>query len=1026
MESNASQSNPRIERALNLLADETFDRAVDVLNQELDENPHNSEAYWLLLVAQRQCVDEDTLIGRGIPFTNDKAYNYACRYADEAQRQHYENAAARTLFFTHTKVLKCAAEGDTFRMKKWIGHYAAHCAENDRFRTLHTLIGEAGGLAVPGDSTIGVLATLHAIYTELQGQFPTEDVTAALNDLFGLFMKHFADKAAAAASASTKAVDYNADPVRADKELRRHAATLLKGKDGQAILRWADPAAVWKACGDVPPLPATLPDGSPTDAATRYRLLAELLQKEYPEWDIKRYAVIDALYDMCGDEDGRLTFHRSILGRKNVTATELQYLALRSSEGSEAAWKYVLMQSDKLSVALPPLDAEKPVEHFLKEELDNAERRAAIHALLEDRRQWTATLEEQVLRPLQPWAERALQAPDSPHRADWEAFTEALHRAVTALTATCDMLLEKVDTAIADYDAKLLKSSQNSGKRAMITSSVTLGVALLALLASVYWLLAPQQVLNHSVYLLYGCLLGGWLILRPILVAIQKAQKESRRLRDKIKNDVARYTPACRRLTNWAPRLTNIAFLASVAALVWSLLTFNTQVGVLPISKAEDFAQLATNPLGHYALAADLDLTEQELPAIPFFFGEVDGGGHKLTGLTQRTAPWIGRNFGKVYDLTLENGTWQQALVNNNHGTLRNLTVSNVTRAFGEALPDSFRLAVLAENNTGTIANCRLTGGTVNFTADYTVSDALLLGTVAATNKGTVINCHSDMPITLGLNWMSKKAPAEHKIGSLVGNNKGGSLEGSSYTGKFTVGIADGINDGSGHVYVGGLIGREGAVSRSFFDGELAVSLTAPKDSGADGSTYCYAGGISGASGMTNSYAQGKLTVVSRAECDKTFTVYTGALTGNIPVRARIENCYHSLACSVKDTPYKKKTASYDYCIVAGRASQVGEAAHLVNSFVYGTKKASNSCGEDELVIENSYKSASLFPNGKNLKPARTMTTVNFLTETLGWSEEIWVMKEGSLPTLKPVVYTEDAANDTAATTTTTNEKEAA
>ena len=53
------------------------------------------------------------------------------------------------------------------------------------------------------------------------------------------------------------------------------------------------------------------------------------------------------------------------------------------------------------------------------------------------------------------------------------------------------------------------------------------------------------------------------------------------------------------------------------------------------------------------------------------------------------------------------------------------------------------------------------------------------------------------------------------------------------------------------------------------------------------------------------------------------------------------------------------------------------------------------------------------------------MTTVKFLTETLGWSDEIWVMKDGSLPTLKPMVYTE-AADDTPTATTTTTEKEAA
>ena len=1010
-----SQLSPRMERAINLMNDEEFDRAIDVLNQELDEQPKNSAVYWLLLLAERQCNDEDTLIKRGIPFTNERSYTYACRYATDEQREHYAQVAESTAFFTHTKVFLCAAEDDVFRMNKWIGHYADHCAENDSLDAMHKLLAKAGGLCNPGEHSLGIVTILHTLYKQLNAAFDTTGIFKALGDMFEGFSKLFSQKAVEAATVSLKGADFDADASKADATLRKRAEALLR--ENSDILRWIDPAAVWEKWGGKPALPDTLPDGSPTAASDRLRLFVNRLTGADAEWTVGRYAVVDAVYDKLGDEEARTAFHQSILARKDVTLQELQYVALRAQNGGEAAWRYVKALSNDLSVELPPLDIKKKVDTFLKNHLHDQEKRDAVLAMLQEKREWTLTLENQVLEPLSAWAERALQAENSPYQSDWNNFTEALHRAAVAHTDACDEAANTVKQAIDAFDNDLQTSSHRTGKIAVIVSGVTLAVAVAALVVSAYWLLAPQQVLNYSAYWLYGSLLGGWLVLRPILVAIQKAQKEARRLRKKSKGDAAHYTPACRRFTNCAPHLTNVAFLLSVIALFWSLFTFNTHIGVLPVSDADDFTLLTTNPLGTYRLEADIDLQGNALPAVTFFFGKIDGNGHTISNAAQTDASWIGQNFGKLQNITFQNGTWQQALIRTNHGLLLDVSVNGITRTFGETLPKAFEVAVLAQSNTktGTLANCRITDGNITFEGECAQPKRFRFGAFAAQNKGTVINCHTDTPITFKLEWLTGHSSPDYEWGGLIGNNKG-VLDGSSYTGKFEVSVQDKSATDLATVYIGGLIGNNGSAVRSFFNGELAVTVTA--DETADGETSCSVGAVGGHAAMNNTYAQGKLSVVCRDGKHKDVKSYVGALTGTLYADDVIENSYHALACSVEITNSKNKTNAYDYCIVAGVKSQRDDDPDVVNSFVYGTKKAAKSCGQEDLVTVNSYKSASIFPNGKNLKPANTMTTTAFLTQTLGWSEEIWEMKNGKLPTLKPVVYETESPEEPSATTT--------
>lgn len=1019
MEGFGNNKSPRIERALNLLADEAFDRVVEVINAELDENPSNSYAYWLLLLAEHQCASENVLVQRGIPFTKEKTYGYVLRYASEAERKHCEDIAQSTLFMTHTKALLCATQGDVFRMKKWIGHYAGHCQEEDQLNQLHKMMEKAGGLTEVNDYTLGVLAILYHIYGAL-GQSVGGAVQEQIGKLYAQCVEKMMERISQTATVGTKKLSYKEDPQKTDKELREKAVKALEDPD---IRRFVDPEGVWQENKGTPGLPETMPDGTAVRTEVRIALLIGKLL-ENPVWEVGRYAVIDGLYDRIGDEQGRNAFHKSILERKELTDIELQYLALRSNDPKEAAWQYVKRATGDFSVSLPNMGEGKDVEKFLKNSLwDNAKRKE-IQKTLEQSKDRAKGQEEKILQPLSVWAQVATAAPDSPYKAPWEEFTKKVHTAVEERVKAYEDLQEKVKTAIEDYDQNLAKRSATTGRIAAVVSLVALVIGLVPLLWAAALLLKPDLVLNYPMYPLYGISLGATLVLILIARGIQKSQKEAKR----IKNDspMAKYTPGCRRFTNAAPALTGFAGLLAAAGLALSFFTAGSQIGDQTISTPEDFNKIAQFPSGQYVLTADVDMAGQALPEVVVFSGTFNGNGFAIKNANQKSA-WIQNNMGKVQNLTLQDSTVAKALVENNQGLIRKVSATNVTMALPEELPDELYLAMLVETNkdAGIVAECQISGGGVKMEGKLPVPDGLYLGSMVAKNAGQIISCHSNAAITLKGDWSEGDKNPRYFIGGLVGSGYEGAIIGASYTGTISGNLEDNIETTDLILYVGGLAGIDANIQKSFFNGKLTLKLTTPKGKG---TTTCFVGALAGSGTASDSYAKGKLTVENTVKTKKTVTLRLGALLGRGLGDTAVTNCYHSLTCSISNKLKGEKEVSYNYCKL------VGEAANVENSFVYGTKKVKKIWGKHSLNYAACYVAKALSVDQKDLKGEGELKTVKdprkagWIGEKLGWSPDIWALEEGKLPELQPVVYEDAPATETTGETTveTTTSEEAA
>lgn len=72
-----------------------FSEAIECFNKSLDKNPENSKTYWGLLLAHASCRNNDELANRGTPFTDDKEYQKAARFADEKTKAEYDGVIQR-------------------------------------------------------------------------------------------------------------------------------------------------------------------------------------------------------------------------------------------------------------------------------------------------------------------------------------------------------------------------------------------------------------------------------------------------------------------------------------------------------------------------------------------------------------------------------------------------------------------------------------------------------------------------------------------------------------------------------------------------------------------------------------------------------------------------------------------------------------------------------------------------------------------------------------------------------------------
>lgn len=96
-----------------------------------------SDFNWKLLLHNRQCPNDEQLIARAIPLENDRWYQSACTWGDEAKKAYFVSVAKQTLFNTHLKCMEAVAAGQTMLAETWAGHYKAAAPEGDPLPAIH-------------------------------------------------------------------------------------------------------------------------------------------------------------------------------------------------------------------------------------------------------------------------------------------------------------------------------------------------------------------------------------------------------------------------------------------------------------------------------------------------------------------------------------------------------------------------------------------------------------------------------------------------------------------------------------------------------------------------------------------------------------------------------------------------------------------------------------------------------------------------------------------------------------------------
>jgi hypothetical protein len=287
--------------------------------------------------------------------------------------------------------------------------------------------------------------------------------------------------------------------------------------------------------------------------------------------------------------------------------------------------------------------------------------------------------------------------------------------------------------------------------------------------------------------------------------------------------------------------------------------------GYYLINYVSDFKQLLVfgqNDTLKFRLTNDLDLGDESNFYIPYFAGEFDGNGHKISNLSFNSdfvynvglfgylAPG-----GKVSGLGVENINVTGysdvgGLVGINLGTVSNCYATGSVTGDGSVggLVGHSNGTVSDSCSSGSVTGEGDVGGLVGANYFGTVSNSYSTGTTTGTWgtggvvgynwKGTVINSYSTGSVT-GASW----------VGGLVGYNWGGTVNNSYSTGTITGGTITGTW-GTGGV-VGG---NTGTVSNSYSTGGVSC----------DELVGGLVGLNAGEGSVSNSYSTGSVTGTSR------------------------------------------------------------------------------------------------------------------------------------------------------------------
>ena len=305
-----------------------------------------------------------------------------------------------------------------------------------------------------------------------------------------------------------------------------------------------------------------------------------------------------------------------------------------------------------------------------------------------------------------------------------------------------------------------------------------------------------------------------------------------------------------------------------------------------PVSTADELFAIAENPTANYHLTKDITLpnSHKVWTAIEKFSGILNGNGHTITNISLT----LGDNM--VY-----------GFVATNEGIIENLNFNRVAFAqkiTASSLNEGYRSGIIAGNNNGTIKNCHLLSGTMDYVINQ-VNKYCYVGTIAGANTGIISDCSSVIGLSVNSSLDNLNKGIYHYVGGIVGKNYGimsgvrfeSSIE---YTGVTVDGYHSRYDAETNHwVRLGGLTGEIGGGTINECYATADIIVTNGRASYAH--TRACVGGLTGSciesAVVKNSFAQGTVTVIKMADFAVT-EQDVGGFVGYNASKASIYNCY--------------------------------------------------------------------------------------------------------------------------------------
>ncbi len=295
------------------------------------------------------------------------------------------------------------------------------------------------------------------------------------------------------------------------------------------------------------------------------------------------------------------------------------------------------------------------------------------------------------------------------------------------------------------------------------------------------------------------------------------------------------------------------------------------------ISTVDELFAIADDPTANYHLTKDITLPNSKKVWTPIetFSGILNGLGHKIINISFTTGD-NATNFG---------------FINTNNGVIENLSFSRVTFTQKITNGSNHNSGVISAINNGTIKNCHLLDGTVQYTVDIrSISNEYSLGGISGNNNGVIVLTTNKLLMTGILNayhWGYYVKTDKMYFAGIAGINKG-TISENSYIGQLSVSsVTNGDRDGvANYLHVGGLIGKNYAkINNSYVDVDLSIEATNY------GSSWnnCFFGlfaGVNNGGTIMNSFVNGSFNRKGAQ------TPRIGGFVGLNENKGNIYNCY--------------------------------------------------------------------------------------------------------------------------------------